>query len=75
MKKFIYKTFITLSFICFFQVKTPIFHITQPSLMHHFDFVVHIMMLLQVSTPLIKFFLTYLYKYSRKNTILHNDLR
>lgn len=40
MKKFIYKAFITLSFICFFQVKTPIFHITQPSLMHHFDFVV-----------------------------------
>lgn len=39
MKKFIYKTFITLSFICFFQVKTPIFHITQPSLMHHFDFI------------------------------------
>lgn len=40
MKKFIYKTFITLSLICLFQVKAPIFHITQPSLLHHFDFVV-----------------------------------
>ena len=39
MKKFIYKTFITLSLICLFQVKAPIFHITQPSLMHHFDFI------------------------------------
>ena len=40
MKKFIYKIFVTVSLICLFQVKIPYFHITQPSFMHHYDFVV-----------------------------------
>ena len=39
MKKFIYKTFIALSLICFFQVKTPIFHITHTSIVNHCDFI------------------------------------
>lgn len=39
MKKFIYKTFITLSLICFFQVKTPIFHMTHTSIVNHCDFI------------------------------------
>lgn len=39
MKKFIYKTFITLSLICLFQVKAPIFHMTHTSIVNHCDFI------------------------------------
>lgn len=37
MKKIIYKAFITLSLICLFQVKAPIFHITHTSIVNHCD--------------------------------------
>ncbi len=39
MKKLIYKAFITLSLICLFRAKAPIFHITHTSLLHHCDFI------------------------------------